>query len=219
MRAVIYCRVSTEKEEQITSLKRQREELVELCSKHQYEIFEIIEEQASGYDVEREGIFRMLEIFDSKKADALFIQDETRLGRGNTKIALYHQLQKLNIPVYTVSHQGELELSDSDSMVLQIVSIVEEYQRKIHNLKIKRGMKRAVERGYNPVKNLKHIDQSPGRERKEFPIREVIRLRENGLTFAEISATLRGMGYDVSKATVHRRFREYKSLENQMNQG
>ncbi|MEH7664509.1 recombinase family protein, partial [Bacillus velezensis] len=27
--------------------------------------------------------------------------------------------------------------------------------------------------------------------------------------FAEIAATLRGFGYDVSKATVHRRFQEY----------
>ncbi|TCT26670.1 DNA invertase Pin-like site-specific DNA recombinase [Melghiribacillus thermohalophilus] len=218
MKAVIYCRVSTEKEEQITSLKRQREELIRLAEQYNYDVFEVIEEQASGYEVEREGIFQMLEIFASKQADALFIQDETRLGRGNTKIALYHQLKKLNVPVYTISYQGELELSDSDSMVLQIVSIVEEYQRKIHNLKIKRGMKHAMDRGFNPAENLKYIDQAPGRERKKFPVNEVVRLRENGLTFAEIAATLRGMGYDVSKATVHRRFKEYQQLEKQSNE-
>jgi hypothetical protein len=34
-------------------------------------------------------------------------------------------------------------------------------------------------------------------------------LRHNGLTFAEIAATLSGFGYPVSKATVHRRYREY----------
>ena len=40
-------------------------------------------------------------------------------------------------------------------MVLKIVAMVEEYQRKLHNIKIKRGMKRAVENGYKPEKNLK----------------------------------------------------------------
>ncbi|GAA0496223.1 recombinase family protein [Salinibacillus aidingensis] len=214
MRAVIYCRVSTDKEEQTTSIKRQKEELIQLANQSHYEIADIIEEKQSGYEIEREGIFRMLELFSSNEADVLFIQDETRLGRGNTKIALLHQLQKLGIPIYTISHQGEIQLSESDSMVLQIVSIVEEYQRKLHNIKIKRGMKKAVSNGYRPENNLSNIHESPGRERKTFPIDEVVKLRNNGLTFAEIASTLRGMGYDVSKATVHRRFQEY-TLENQ----
>ena len=94
-------------------------------------------------------------------------------------------------------------------MVLNILSIVEEYQRKIHNLKIKRGMKRAIEQGYRPERNLKHIGENAGRERIDLPVEEIVRLRHNGLTFAEIAATLRGFGYDVSKATVHRRYREY----------
>ena len=50
-------------------------------------------------------------------------------------------------------------------MVLEIVGIVEEYQRKIHNLKIKRGMKKAVENGYRPEKNLKNQHEGTGRER------------------------------------------------------
>ncbi len=94
-------------------------------------------------------------------------------------------------------------------MVLQIVSMVEEYQRKIHNIKIKRGMHRAIEQGYRPEKNLKNHGDHSGRERKEAPIMEIVRLRGNSLTFAEIAATLRGFGYQVSKATVHRRYQEY----------
>ena len=30
-----------------------------------------------------------------------------------------------------------------------------------------------------------------------------------GLTFQDISLTLKGLGYDVSRATVHRRYQEY----------
>ena len=56
-------------------------------------------------------------------------------------------------------------LSETDSMVLQIVSMVEEYQRKLHNIKIKRGMKRAIENGYKPEKNLNNHGMNSGREK------------------------------------------------------
>ncbi|WP_182199240.1 YneB family resolvase-like protein [Paraliobacillus salinarum] len=213
MQAIIYCRVSTEKEEQASSLSRQRQELTQLAQNKGIDVVAIIEDKHSGYEIEREGMLDLLERCASGEIDAILIQDETRLGRGNTKIALFHQFAKLGVKIYSLSNQGELQLSEADSMVLQIVGIVEEYQRKIHNIKIKRGIKRAMENGYKPEKNLAHKDQAPGRERIAFPIEEVKKLRENKLTFAEIASTLRGLGYDVSKATVHRRYQEYVTLE------
>jgi len=210
LRAIIYCRVSTDKKSQETSLERQKQELMKLAERHGFIIVDCIEEQESGYEINRDGIFQMLDYFSTKQADCLLIQDETRLGRGNTKIALFRQLQKLNVSIYTIIHDGQLELSESDSMVLDIVSIVEEYQRKIHNAKIKRGMKKAINEGYNPSKNFKNRNHAPGRERVSFPIEEVIRLRQKKLTFEEITTILNGLGYSVSKATVHRRYKEYQ---------
>ena len=130
------------------------------------------------------------------------------MKQGNTKIALFHHLKKLKVPIYTAVTEDELEISESDSMVLQIISVVEEYQRKLHNAKIKRGMKKAIEEGYNPGRNLSNLTKAPGRERVSFPINEVIRLRDKNMTFEEIANTLNGMGYNVSKATVHRRYKE-----------
>lgn len=209
MRAILYCRVSTDKQEQETSLKRQKQELINLSTSHHFTIVDCIEEQESGYEIEREGIFKMLNYFSNDEAECLLIQDETRLGRGNTRIALFHHLHKMNIPIYTVIHNGELVLSEADSMVLQIVGIVEEYQRKIHNAKIKRGMNKAIKQGYDPSKNLKNKHQAPGRTRKKFPLEEVVRLRQNDMTFEEITGILNGLGYSVSKATVHRRYQEF----------
>lgn len=215
MRAIIYCRVSTEKEEQSSSLHRQKQELIELAEKEQMEVISVIEEKQSGYEIERDGILTILEKCATEEVDCLLIQDETRLGRGNTKIALFHQFSKLDVKIYALSNQGELQLSESDSMVLQIVGVVEEYQRKIHNIKIKRGMQKAIKNGYDPSKNLSNRDHATGRTRIEFPIEEVKRLRDNQLTFAEIATTLRGLGFPVSKATVHRRYQEYVSLESE----
>ncbi|WP_079709539.1 YneB family resolvase-like protein [Paraliobacillus ryukyuensis] len=213
MKAIIYCRVSTDKEEQASSLSRQKQELLQLAENEGFEVVDVVLERESGYDIDREGILHVLEQCTTGEVDCLLIQDETRLGRGNTKIALFHQFTKLGIKVYALSNQGELQLSEADNMVLQIVGIVEEYQRKIHNIKIKRGMKRAMDNGYNPEKNLTNRHHAAGRERIKFPIEEVKRLRDNKLTFTEIASTLRGLGYNVSKATVHRRYQEYLSLE------
>ncbi|AGF27595.1 MULTISPECIES: recombinase family protein [Bacillus] len=209
MKALIYARVSTNKEQQQTSLKRQEEELSEIAAANGMEVVKVISEKASGYEMDRDGVFEMLDEIKKSHIDAILVQDETRLGRGNAKIALLHCIYRENVKIYTTAHKGELELSEADSMVLEIVSIVEEYQRKIHNMKIRRGMKRAVKNGYKPERNLKNRRENSGKEKKEVPVSEIIRLRANKLTFAEIAATLRGFGYDVSKATVHRRFQEY----------
>jgi DNA invertase Pin-like site-specific DNA recombinase len=212
--AIIYCRVSTNKDTQETSLRRQEEELTLLAIQYHFDVFSIIREQASGYDLERDGILELLDLLKEKTVQAVLIQDETRLGRGNAKIALLHCIMKEGVKLYSISHNGELQLSESDSMVLKIVGMVEEYQRKLHNIKIKRGMKRAVAQGYNPQKNLKNLEWNSGREKIEVPIEEIVRLRKNKLTFSEIAATLRGFGYNISKATVHRRYQESQQTVN-----
>lgn len=214
MKAIIYCRVSTDKDSQASSLVRQREELIALAKDYEFEVVEIMEEVASSYDVEREGMLKILDLAKEHAFDILLVTDETRLGRGNAKIALLHFLLKENIQVYTLNHQGKLEISEADSMIIQIVSLVEEYQRKIHNAKIKRGMKKAVANGYKPQKNLSNLDKNSGRQLIEVPIEEIIKLRQKDLTFEEIASTLRGFGYHVSKATVHRRYQMYQEQNN-----
>lgn len=209
MKAAIYCRVSTKKDTQETSLQRQEEELLQLAVQKGFEVLKVIKEQASGYELDREGILDLLDLIKDKEIDVLLIQDETRLGRGNAKIAILHCILKEGIALYSIAHNGELQLSESDSMVLNIVGMVEEYQRKLHNVKIKRGMQRAVAKGYKPQRNLSNLGVNAGRDRIEVPIAEIVRLRKNEMTFAEIAATLRGFGYAISKATVHRRYQEY----------
>lgn len=209
MKAVIYCRVSTDKETQETSLARQEEELVQFATAKGYEVLHIFTDQHSGYDVERDGLLDMLTYVKDYQVKAVFVQDETRIGRGNGRMAVLHLLQKTNTSVFTLQDKGVLNLNEMDSMLLEILAIVEEYQRKLHNVKIKRGMKRAVSNGYRPEKNLKSRGNPEGRERIDIPVDEIVRLRKAGLTYEEIASTLKGLGFEISKATVHRRYIEY----------
>ncbi|ADH99340.1 YneB family resolvase-like protein [Salisediminibacterium selenitireducens] len=215
MKGAIYARVSTDKESQVSSLERQVEELQEAASLWGVEIEKVISEQASGYDIEREGMFAIMNLVENQQIDCLLVQDDTRLGRGNAKMALIHYFFKNRTVIYTLNHQGELVLSETESMVLDIVSVVEAYQRKLHNAKISRGMQKAVGKGYSPEKNLKGLHNG-GRSKKEVPVEEIVRLRDKGLTFHEIAATLRGLGYDLSKATANRRYNDYQQMKQNM---
>ncbi|WP_214823983.1 YneB family resolvase-like protein [Exiguobacterium algae] len=211
MRVVIYCRVSTNKSTQETSLSRQVEELRQMAARLNAEVIDVITEQESGYEVNRQGLLDLLEHVSASELDAVLVTDDSRLGRGNAKIAILHTLMKHEVRLLTLQSTDEYVVSDAEKMVLEIVSVVEEYQRKIHNAKISRGMRRAVANGFDPQRNIQHQDQG-GRHRIEVPIEEIVQLRERGLTFAEIAATLRGFGYEVSKATVNRRYLEHMSV-------
>ncbi len=212
-KALIYCRVSTAKDEQESSLERQEEELLKFAFEQGYLAEEVYSDQHSGYEMDREGLLEMLNQIKTEQVDAVFVQDETRLGRGHARIALLHVMKKHEVDVYTLSDHGPIALNDMDDMVLEILAIVEEYQRKIHNAKIKRGMRRAVENGYKPERNLKGKGNPDGRERLELPVDQIVSLKANGLTFQEIAVTLQGFGYQASKATVHRRYREYQQMK------
>ena len=213
MNVVIYCRVSTNKKKQETSLKRQVQELVAYCEQHSYNIRKIIKEQESGFSDDRDGILTILDYFQKGKVDAVVIQDSTRLGRGNAKMAILHQIRKYGGKVISLANKGQLALTDLEEMVLEVLGTVEEYQRRLINKKISRGMKKAVkDKKYRPEKNLKNTDQG-GRKKIKLPVEQIVNLRKKELTFREIAATLRGMGYDCSKATVNRRYRKY--MDNQ----
>lgn len=213
-KAIIYCRVSTEKETQDTSIERQEIELKSFAKEKGYEVVEVFTDRHSGYDIEREGLLDLLEYMKEYRISTLFVQDETRLGRGNGRMAVLHLLKKMNVDIFTLSDSGNLKLNEMDTMLLEILALVEEYQRKLHNAKIRRGMKRAVENGYRPENNLKDRGNLEGRERIDAPIEQIVNLRQKGMTFEEITSTLKGLGFQISKATVHRRFKEYEeSLE------
>ncbi|HEY4624166.1 MAG TPA: recombinase family protein [Solibacillus sp.] len=208
-KAVLYCRVSTEKDTQETSLVRQQEELTTYAKSLGYSELYVYKDQHSGYEVDRDGLLDMLDFMKEQQVKALFVQDETRLGRGNARMAVLHLIQKYEATVYTLNDAGPIALNEMDTMLLEILAIVEEYQRRMHNAKIRRGMRRAVENGYMPQNNLKNRGNAEGRERIEVSIEEIVKLRQKGLTFAEIATTLKGLGIPISKATVHRRYMEY----------
>lgn len=214
MKVIIYARVSTENDEQMSSLRRQQEEMEAYAGSRGWKIVASICEQGSGFDDDREGYLEALDLLRKRHANCLLVQDDTRLGRGNAKLALLYQVQKYGGQVFSMAEDGPLGLTELEQMVLQILGVVEEYQRRLINKKISRGVKRAIaKKGFRPEANFSNRN-SGGRSRIDIPLAEIVRLRERGLTFHEIALTLKGMGFSISKATVHRRYQEWTQTQN-----
>ncbi|MFD1407710.1 recombinase family protein [Kroppenstedtia eburnea] len=209
MKGILYARVSTRRMEQESSLDRQVEALTAWARRLGVEVVETITEQHSGFDLDRDGLYRLLDAIREKRVEAVLVQDDSRLGRGDAKLAIIHQLTRADCKIYSLQSGGELELEAGESTVLDIMARVEELQRRWMRQKISWGMRRAVREGYNPAKNLKNRGQG-GRSRKDVPVEQIVALKEKKLTFEEVAATLQGFGYDVSRATVHRRYREWQ---------
>ncbi|MFC4077988.1 YneB family resolvase-like protein [Salinithrix halophila] len=209
MKGIVYARVSTKRAEQETSLERQVADLQSLAEEQGCDVVAVITEQQSGFELNREGLYRLLDAIRTHDADTVLVQDDTRLGRGEAKLAVIHQLHRLGCRIMSRQTGGELELEAGESTILHIMAKVEELQRKWMSQKISWGMQRAIrEKGYNPALNLKNQGKG-GRDKKEVPVEQIVALKEKNLTFEEIAATMQGFGYDVSRATVHRRYREW----------
>ena len=77
----------------------------------------------------------------------------------------------MKIKVITIQDHGEISLSEADLLVLEILSAVEEFQRRITKYKISRGMARAIKNGFVPHKNLSNIHLG-GREKRRYLLKK-----------------------------------------------
>lgn len=72
-------------------------------------------------------------------AGAVLVQDDTRLGAGEAKLAMIHQLTRTDCQIFSLQSEGELKLEAGESKVLKVVTQVVELQRKWMGQKISQG--------------------------------------------------------------------------------
>jgi len=139
LKVAAYCRVSTEYEEQISSLESQVSHFSTLIQENpDWEFAGIYAEQESGTDIEnREEMNRMVKDCEQGKIDLILTKSLSRFSRNtvDTLITL-HQLAEKNIAVYF-----EMEgLNSMDKNMLQVIRMAaslsqEESSSKSENIK------------------------------------------------------------------------------------
>ncbi|RLG44405.1 MAG: DNA invertase Pin [Thermoproteota archaeon] len=191
MRAAIYVRTSTLKQEE--SLEAQEERLKQFCKMNGYEVVKVYREKGvSGALGDRPMLSKLMADAESKKFDIVLVTKIDRFARST-----FHLLQAINKlrslgikfraidqPIDTSTPEGEL--------LLQILGAIAEFERKLIRERLESGRRRAEAKGV-----VCH------RPKKEIDISKAIELATKGIGTTTIAKAL-----GVSPKTVQRRLIE-----------
>mgnify|MGYP001239127583 CR=1 FL=1 len=105
MRVAIYCRVSTEGQEQDgTSLKTQLEACLHYCQAHKYDVVAQLSEVWSGLSIERPKLAELREMVRSESIDALVVYSLDRFSRDPVHgVILMQELEKHGVVLEAAS--------------------------------------------------------------------------------------------------------------------
>ncbi|SMO57106.1 YneB family resolvase-like protein [Melghirimyces algeriensis] len=209
MKGIIYARVSIPQTKKEMDIEEQVKVLKNWSNILSCKVQEVITERHSGFDLDRKGLFRLLDWVRKKEIEAVLVPNDTCLGKGEAKLAVIHQLFQSGCDIYSFQSGGKLELRADEWTMLSLLSKSDELRKNWKRYKISQGMRRAIsEKDYSPQMNLANRGRGK-RTKKSIPIEHIVSLKEKKLTFEEIAATLQGWGYHISRSTVHRRYREW----------
>lgn len=161
MRIAAYCRVSTNKDEQLESLENQKLFFEEFAKKNNYELVKIYaDEGISGkQSYNRKEFLKMLDDADLKIFDMVVVKDISRWAR-NTVVFLnsIRSLKAKNIDVKFLSNNQTI-LGDSE-FILTIFSAMAQEESANLSKRIKFGKKVTAQKGRVPsrVYGYKRID-------------------------------------------------------------
>jgi site-specific DNA recombinase len=151
LRVAVYCRVSTDREDQINSLDSQIRYFTEYINKHEgWELAEVYaDEGITGTNTKKRDSFnRMITDAFQHKIDLIITKEVSRFAR-NTVDALYYtrKLRCENIGVIFINDHIDTRDSDGEFRLTIMASVAQEESRKTSE-RVKWGMKRKMERGF-----------------------------------------------------------------------
>lgn len=150
LRVTYYARVSTEKDEQLHSLKAQIEYYEDFIKQNKNWTFVqgYIDEGLSGTQVSKRGSFlKMIEDAKLKKFDFIITKEISRFSRNTLDSIKYTQdLLKSGVGVYFQSDNINTLMPDAELRLTIMSSIAQDEVRKISE-RVKFGFKRAIEKG------------------------------------------------------------------------
>ena len=145
MKAAIYCRVSTDKQE----LGNQLFQLREYCRKQELEIFKEYTEIISGTREDRPAFQEMFEDAHKKLFDMVLFWDISRFSRSGTLYTLQKlkELDNLNIKWHSYQESYFSSIGQFKDVVLSIMSTLAKIERDKISERTKAGLERAKRSG------------------------------------------------------------------------
>ena len=151
LKTVAYCRVSTNKEEQLDSLERQRSFFLGYAKKHNYDLINIYaDEGKSGTTMKKRLQLQQL-LIDGRhnKFELVLIKDVSRLARNTVDfLTSIRELKSYGIKVVFVNY--DQTSSDSSEFMLTMLSAIAQEESASISKRIKFGKRVNAEKGRVP---------------------------------------------------------------------
>lgn len=151
MRIAAYCRVSTEKEEQLDSLNKQKEFFEDFARANNYEMYNLYaDEGISGKQVKnRKQFLLMMADAKKKKFDKVVVKDVSRFARNTVDLLNnVRELKSLGIPVEFINN-GKVLQGDSE-FILTIYGAIAQEESANMSKRVKFGKSITAEKGRVP---------------------------------------------------------------------
>lgn len=143
VRAVIYARVSSRKQEREGNLKRQVERLRSYCAAKGYKVVDVVTDVASGLKEDRAGLQKIFSMIEGRQVDVVVVEFRDRLTRfGFEYLRRYFKSHGARVEVVEETEKGYME-----ELVEDFVAIVTSFAARIYGKRSQkfRKIKRVVE--------------------------------------------------------------------------
>ena len=147
---LLYCRVSTKKQEDSGNLTRQKERLVEYAIKNKFNILEIYEEVASGINEHRKQLMKMLDKTKDKNINYVLIEYKDRLARFGF-LYLKKLIEMNNCKLIIIEEVKEKSLNEE--MVEDMISIITSFSARIYGKRGGRAITKTIQNLQNETTN------------------------------------------------------------------
>ena len=181
MRAAIYARVSTNDQHNEIQIK----ELTDYLQRRGWELAGVYQDQMSGAKAQRPGLDALMAGARLHKFDAVVVMKLDRFGRSLINcVAGIQELTAAGVRFLATSQGLDTDVSNPTSrLLLHILAAVAEFERELIRERVSAGLKHAKAKGTRI-----------GRPRRVFDRQRALDMREQGMSYPQIAASLR-VGY------------------------
>jgi len=211
MRAIGYCRVSTDKQsEKGVSLEAQTEKIRAMAVVHGFELIEVVHDGESAKSLNRPGMQRVLQLVQGREVQAVIVAKLDRLTRNVKDLCeLLELFEHRQVALISVAESLDTS-SAAGRLVINIMAAVSQWEREAIGertrdaLQHKRGHGERVGNiafGYRLAPDGKHVETDTG---EQAVLEEIRRLRGSGVSLRRIAAALNGRALKTRRGTVWR---------------
>jgi site-specific DNA recombinase len=150
-RVCLYTRISTDEENQPTSLHSQKDRLESFCKVHDdWRVVAHYEDRATGTKLDRPGLQAALDLARDGGADLLLVYRVDRLSRKVRQLAqLAEELDRLDVVLRSATEPFDTG-SAAGRMMLQMLGVFAEFEHATIVDRVTAGIERRAKQGYSP---------------------------------------------------------------------